>query len=501
MSIWLRRWPIDRLRRGNGGAPSARRPFALAAAVGSQRLVTAVDALAEGEGIAPGMALADARAINPGLAVAEADPAGDAAALARVAHWCGRWSPWTVPVPPDGVALDVTGCAHLQGGEDELLTEAVERLAKLGIAAAAAIAQSAGAAWALARFGTARTIAVPPGETRAALAGLPVAALRLEAGMVEALTRVGLRHVGDLYPMPRPALVLRFGAGLALRLDQALGARAEPLSPVPPPPSRFARQRFAELIATPDDIRAATSLLIEALCRRLAADGEGARRLALTLYRVDGGACVIELGTARPSREPRHLLRLFDERLGTVDPGLGIEDMMLAASLAEPQGPAQLALVARGATEGDALPALIDRLAARLGSHAVRRPLLVASHWPERAVRLVPPLDPAANASHPDRPRPVRFLQEPEPIEAVAPVPDDPPLLFRWRKIMHRVRRAEGPERIEGEWWRSDAGIRASELRDYYRVEDEDGRRFWLYRAGLYRADRPARWYLHGVFA
>ncbi len=339
------------------------------------------------------MALADARAINPGLAVAEADPAGDAAALARVAHWCGRWSPWTVPVPPDGVALDVTGCAHLQGGEDELLAEAVERLQKLGIAASAAIAQSAGAAWALARFGTARTVAVPPGETRAALAGLPVAALRLAPEMVEALTRLGLRHVGDLYPMPRPALVLRFGAGLALRLDQALGARAEPLSPVPPPPTRFARQRFAEPIATPDDIRAATSLLIEALCRRLAEDGAGARRLALTLYRVDGSACVIELGTARPSREPRHLLRLFDERLGAVDPGLGIEDMMLAASLAEPQGPAQLALVARGATEGDALPALIDRLAARLGRRCGapaaprRKPLARARGAPRAAAR------------------------------------------------------------------------------------------------------------------
>ncbi len=441
------------------------------------------------------MALADARAIDPGLAVAAADPAGDAAALARTAAWCGRWSPWTVPVPPDGIALDVTGSAHLQGGEDELLAEAIERLAKLGIVASAAIAESVGAAWALARFAGARTIAVPHGGARAALAGLPVAALRLEAATVEALTRVGLRHVGDLYPMPRPALVLRFGEGLALRLDQALGARAEPLSPLPPPPVRFARQRFAEPIATADDIRAATSLLLDALCRRLGEDGAGARRLALTLYRVDGGAARIELGTARPSREPRHLLRLFDERLGAVDPGLGIEDMLLEAALAEPQGPTQLALE-RGATAGDAVPVLIDRLAARLGPDAVRRPLLVASHWPERAVRLVAPLDPAPSAAQPQRPRPVRFLPEPEPVEAVAPVPDDPPLLFRWRKIMHRVRRAEGPERIAGEWWRG-----AKELRDYYRVEDEEGRRFWLYRAGLYRADRPARWYLHGVFA
>jgi len=441
------------------------------------------------------MPLADARAIDPGLVVAAADPAGDAAALARVASWCGRWSPWTAPVPPDGIALDVSGSAHLQGGEEELLAEAVERLGKLGIAAQAAIAPSAGAAWALARFGGARTVVVPPDGTRAALAGLPVAALRLMPETVEMLTRLGLRHVGDLYPLPRPALVLRFGEGLALRLDQALGARAEPLSPLPPPPTRFARRRFAEPIATPDDIRAATALLLDALCCRLAEESTGARRLALTLHRVDGGACVVEIGTARAAREPRHLLRLFDERLGTIDPGLGIEDMMLAATLAEPQGATQLALD-RTAAAGDALPALIDRLTARLGAGAVRRPLLVESHWPERAVRLAVPLDPARNAIHPDRPRPVRFLPEPEPVEAVAPVPDDPPLLFRWRKVMHRVRRAEGPERIAGEWWRG-----AKELRDYYRVEDEDGRRFWLYRAGLYRADKPARWYLHGVFA
>jgi protein ImuB len=498
MSIWLRRWPIDRRRKGAG--PSARRPFALAVSLGNQRLVAAVDATAERAGIAPGMPLADARAIDPALAVAEADPAGDAAALGRVARWCGRWSPWVAPVPPDGVMLDVTGCAHLKGGEDELLAEAVERLDRLGIAASAAIAEFAGAAWALARFADARTIAVPPGGVRAALAGLPVASLRLEPATVEALTQLGLRHVGDLYPMPRPALVLRFGEGLALRLDQALGQQAEPLSPLAPPPARFTRCRFAEPIAADGDIRAATGLLLESLCRRLAEEGMGARHLALTLYRVDGNASVIEFGTARPAREPRHLLRLFGERLGAVDPGLGVEDMLLAATLAEPLGPAQLALE-RGTREGDALPALIDRLAARLGPRAVRRPLLVASHWPERAVRLVAPLDPAPNASHPDRPRPVRFLPEPEPVEAVAPVPDDPPLLFRWRKVMHRVRRAEGPERIAGEWWRSDACARTRELRDYYRVEDEEGRRFWLYRAGLYRADRPARWYLHGVFA
>jgi protein ImuB len=500
MYVWLPRFPIERLRpRRAAPQDRARRPFVLAASVGNQRLVSAVDAAAAGEGIVPGMPLADARALRPDLEAAEADPAGDAAALHRLAAWCGRYSPWTAPALPDGVWLDVTGCAHLHGGEDGLMAEAMARLARLGIAARAAIADTAGAAWAVARFGAAPAAAVAPDAQRAALAGLPVAALRLSPETEETLMRLGLRRIGDLYPLPRPSLVLRFGTGLALRLDQALGRAAEPLSPLPPPPLRWTRRRFAEPIAAPEDIRAAAASLLDALCRRLEADGEGARRLELTLYRVDGTPQVAHVGTARPSRDPCHLLRLFEERLGALDPGLGIEDMVLAATLAETQAPAQLALDGRAQGGGDDLAALVDRLAARLGADAVSRPLLVESHWPERAVRLVPPLDPARGAAPPGARRPVRFLRHPEPVEAVAPVPDDPPLMFRWRKVMHRVRRADGPERIAGEWWRP--CVRADELRDYYRVEDQDGRRFWLYRAGLHHADRPARWFLHGVFA
>ncbi len=455
-----------------------------------------MDDKAARDGLLPGMALADARAVRPALAVAEADFAADAAALTRVVRWCGRYSPWTAPCPPDGVWLDVTGCAHLQGGEEGLMAEAVERLQKLGIAAHAAIADTAGAAWAVARCGGARREAVPEGGARARLAALPVAALRLAPETAESLARLGLRAIGDLYPLPRPSLVLRFGRSLADRLDQALGRMEEPLSPLSPPQQLWARRRFAEPIATADDIRAATASLLDTLCRRLAAEGQGARRLELTLYRVDGTPVAARIGTARPSREPRHLLRLLDERLGEIDPGLGIEDMILSASLAEEQAPAQLSLERRGEEGGDDLAALVDRLAARLGDKAVSRPVLAESHWPERAVRLVAPLDPAVSAKPQGAPRPVRFLRLPEPVEAVAPVPDDPPLMFRWRRIMHRVRRADGPERIAGEWWRGHA-----ELRDYYRVEDQDGRRFWLYRAGLYRADVPSRWFLHGVFA
>lgn len=468
---------------------------------GGQRLVSAVDEAAAAEGIAAGMTLADARALHPDLAVAEADFAADAAALARLAQGCGRYSPWTAPCGPDGIWLDITGCAHLQGGEEGLAAEVVERLAAHSITARAAIAGSAGAAWALARHGRAPVTVVQGAGERAALAALPVAALRLAPEMVTGLMRLGLRQIGDLYPLSRPALVLRFGSGLATRLDQALGLEDEPLSPLPPPPQHWTRRRFAEPIVAPEAIAAAAQGLIEALCRRLAAEALGVRRLVLTLYRVDGTPVPAEIGTARPSRAPRHLLRILAERLGTVDPGLGIEDMVLAAPVTEPLEAAQLALdrgdLAAGEDAGDGLAALLDRLAARLGETAVSRPLLRESHWPERSVRLIAPLDPAAGAALvPGRKRPVRLLARPEPVEAVAPVPDDPPLLFRWRHVTHRVRHADGPERIIGEWWKY-----SNELRDYYRVEDEEGRQFWLYRAGRYRQDAPVSWFLHGLFA
>jgi protein ImuB len=493
MSLALTNWPIDRLRRR--GALPAKRPFALATTLANRRLVTAVEDAAAAAGVAPGMALADAQALLPSLALAEADFAADAAALARLARWCGRYSPWTAPNAPDGVWLDVTGCAHLQGGEAALAAEAVMRLAQQGIAARVAIADSAGAAWALARYGDAPIALLPFGVLQEKLAPLPVAALRLAPEVTEGLVRLGLRRIGDLTAMPRPSLVMRFGHSLADRLDQALGRLPEPLSPVAPPPLRWARRRFAEPIATLEILRGATSGLLTTLCRLLEAEGQGARRLELTLYRVDGTSALVEIGTAQANRSPRHLLRLLEEHFDTLDLGLGIEDMVLAAAVAEPLPVAQLAIDG-GAPAQEDLAALIDRLDNHLGKGAVRRPDLRQSHWPERAVRFVAPNGTPANNAMTEQPRPVRLLAPPEPIEAVAPVPDDPPVLFRWRRVAHRVRLADGPERIAGEWWRGNA-----ELRDYYRVEDQDGRRFWLYRAGLYHPQTPARWFLHGVFA
>ena len=540
MCLWLPHWSIDRRHGSQPRAPD--RPFALALSVGNHRLVTAVNAAAEGLGIAPGLPLTDARALHPALAVAEADPAGDVAALRRLAHWCHRYSPWTTPQGTDAILLDVTGCAHLRGGEASLAHMLVERLRRQGIAGCAAIADTAAAAWAVARCGGAESAVVPPGEGRGAIASLPIAALRLDPVQTAELERLGLRRIGDLYALPRAALAARFGAGLAGRLDQALGAAAEPLSPLPPKPARWVQRRFAEPIVTPEAIATAMQELLESLCRALGKEMLGARQLTLSCYRVDGAAAQVTVGTARPTRDPSHLARLFAERLGTIDPGLGIEDMALTAMAVESLAAAQLRLanaasvrpavvrpvvgaagivpfpgdktVARRVARallaadgrdrdiGDAavLAALVDRLANRLGLPSVGRLEPCQSHVPERAQRFAPPFAPPRAAWRLDPPRPIRLLPRPEPVEAVAPVPDDPPILFHWRRLQHRVRRADGPERLCGEWWRG--GKEAAELRDYYRVEDEDGRRFWLYRAGLFLPQKaPPRWFLHGIFA
>jgi protein ImuB len=537
MSLWLPSWAIDRRRR-QSGRPAPDEAFVLAATAGSRRLVTAASASAETLGIAPGMALADARALHPALTVASADPARDAVALARLAAACGRYSPWTAPNGADGVWLDVTGCAHLQGGEASLAAELVQWLAGQGIAGRAAIADTPGAAWAMARCGREAVAVVPSGGVRSALTSLPIMGLRLDPAVASELERLGLRRIGDLYDLPRSALARRAGRAAMRRLDQALGTAPEPLSPLPPPPQRWARRRFAEPIATPEAIAAAMAALIEPLCRRLAEEGQGARRLVLTLYRVDGTRAQAAIGTARPSRDPRHLLRLLEERLAQIDPGFGIEDMLLAAagvaplaakqasfckhlSTCRPSPPpggnvlpfpesrrvarqmARALLAAEGRENDDTDPAglarLIDRLANRLGAEALCRVLPQESHIPERAARPAPVLAPGTGASWNLERRPIRLLPRPEPILAVAPLPDDPPVFFRWRRLEHRVRRADGPERILGEWWRGAA--EAQELRDYYSVEDESGRRFWLYRAGLYQPDTSPRWFLHGLFA
>ena len=466
-------------------------------------MLAAVDPAAALVGLAPGMSLADARARLPELRLVDADPAGDAKALAEFADWCGRFSPWTSVDGADGIWLDITGCVPLAESEAALVRDLVDRAARLGFTARAAVADTAGAAWALARYGGGPVCVLAGGEARAALAPLPVAGLRLPAEIVQDLKRLGLKQIGDLYGMARAPLAPRFGEAVARRLDQALGLLDEPISPRQPIVPRLVRRILAEPISTPDAIEHGLSQLMALLCRQLEEDGLGARRLELACFRVDARVERIAIGTSQPSHEPAHLGRLMTEKIGQIAPGFGIELLQLRALAVEPLAARQLGLDAQKA-DGTVAP-LVDRLANRLGAGNVLRLVPENSHLPERAARAVSMLDTRHDAKRlqdwpAGRPRPIRLLAYPDPIEVMAPVPDDPPLMFRWRRVPHRVRRAEGPERIALEWWREPAAG-TDGIRDYYRVEDEAGRRFWLYRRGLYRPETPPAWFLHGFFA
>jgi len=454
-------------------------------------LIAAADATARGLGLYPGLKLAQAQARVPGLLVVPADPAGDEAALARLAAWCLRYSPLTAPDPPDGVWIDATGVAHLHGGEAGMLDDLLKRLHRNQIAARAAMADTPGAASALARYGGKSVWILPPGEATSVLPNLPVAALRLPTETLAGLSRLGFERIGPLAAAARAPLARRFGAHLLERLDQLFGRRFEPIEPIQPPSVLARRLAFPEPLITPEALSAVIARLSAELCEKLEQRGEGARRLDLRFERVDGTAQTIGIGTARASRHATHLARLLDERLEQVDPGLGVEAMRLTVSLAEPLAPHQVDLAP--AEDDPDLASLVDRLDNRLGAGRVYRLTPVESDVPERSMRAIPALAPPLGTTWPaDLPRPTRLFRPPQPVEVMALLPDHPPAAFTWRRVRHRVRHADGPERIHGEWEKRDSELWA--LRDYFRVEDEEGRRFWLYRSD------DLRWFLHGVF-
>ena len=448
------------------------------------------------------MPLAHALATVPDLLVADADPEGDERALSDLAAWCLRWSPLTAPDPPDGVWIDATGCAHLHGGEQIMLDALHGRLAAAGLSVRAGLADTPGAAYAMARHGADPVTVVAPGTQADALALLSMRALRIPDEMADSLRRLGLNLVGQLYAAPRGPLARRFGDILLLRLDQALGRVAEPIRPVLPPGTISIRRAFVEPIARAEAFAAVILVLVGDACAALQARGAGARTLDLLFERVDGSVQVVRVGTARPVRDPMHLARLLDERIETVDPGFGVEAMRLALPLFEPLAPLQrTSSLDDGPGEAADIAALIDRLSNRLGAGRVYRVAPVDSDVPERAVAAVPPLALSdARGWATPWPRPARLLPRPEPVDAVGLLPDHPPRWFTWRRVRHSVVRADGPERITGEWWRRSSERAA--VRDYWIVEDEDGRRFWLFRRGDGRdpATGGLAWFLHGFF-
>lgn len=485
---------------------------------GSRVEVAAASPAAAALGITPGMALTQVRASAPEVIVRDADPTGDAADLVALAMLLARrWTPIVARSDDDGLFLDMTGVTHLYGGEERFARRLVRLLDRAGFRARIAIADTAGAAWALARHDGAPITLCPPGTHEAAIAPLPAAALRFEERPLELLRRLGVETVADVAALPRAPFVRRFGATAARRLDQALGTVAEPLDPVVPPEAVQVTQRFAEPIASAEAIAHWLGQLVPRLTAALAEAGLGARALCFVADRVDGVPQPIRVGFARASRDPAHLQRLIARRIEEIAPGYGVDALHLRVIRTEQLGPQPFG----DTLDMDAadLAGLVDTLANRAAP--VWRTTPVASHVPERSVAQAAPLDPPASDRrrpkrdhvgqldartpdhpwHPRRPRPVQLLRHPEQLDHVmAELPDRPPLRFTWRGKRHVVVRADGPERIAGEWWRR-TGERDA-VRDYFRVEDEEGQRFWLFRRG--DGERAATgdltWYLHGRF-
>jgi protein ImuB len=502
--LWLPHWPITRLRRRD--APD--RPLAAVETIRGQRSLASVGPVAEDRGLYPGQPLANARAICPNLAVIEADPKADSMALARLAAWCERYTPLVAIDPPDSLWLDITGCPIADADDgSRFARDIVERLLAIGIPCRVSVAGTTGAAWALAHgpLGERRICIVAPGQERGALAGLSIGALRLDQRVIARLRRVGLRLIGELLRLSRSDLTSRFGPMPGLRLDQALGNVEEAIIWLHPQIVWQERLDFAEPISTPDDLALALALLIDRLCRRLAEQDKGARRFIAHFYRTDAQAPQIAVATAMPVRDAVHVGKLFQERLSTVDPGFGIDVITLAAEDTTLLKTTQARLDGHAQTEAnDGLARLLDTLSNRLGADRVWRLAPHESHQPEwRERRIAATIAPVAGWTDDLLAvRPIRLLQRPESIEVTALLPDDPPVQFRWRRVLHRIRSASGPERIASEWWRNpDTFIEANRIRDYYRVEDQYGGRFWIYRADRYGEENTSNWYLHGLFA
>jgi protein ImuB len=529
---------IEQRRGASGWVAQQAVPEARASAVprivvdrvaGALRVV-AVDEAGEARGLAAGLGLAEARARVPDVIALTADPVSDALLLADIADWCDRYTPLVALDGHDGLMLDVTGCTHLFASEAALLDDVGMRLRAQGFAVCAALAPTPGAAWALARFGAGGVIA-ERGEIPARLAPAPLAALRLEAATVAALERVGLKTIGDVWERPRAPLARRFGPELLRRLDQAAGRLDEPISPRRPVPALIVERRLVEPILSETDVLQVVQSLAEGLAQGLDRRGEGARGLDLALYRVDGKVERLSVGTSRPLRDPGLITGLFAQKLaGLADPldaGFGFDWVRLGVSISTPDGPTQADLGGRPAVEAD-LDRLVDRLGARFGLEAIERLIPNDTHRPEAASLAVPaavgrpdpgawaqaapvglaegdlaqgdlvPGDPALTEAGAPIERPILLLERAEPVDAVAEVPEGPPLRFRWRRALYTVARVEGPERIAAPWW--EEGVDAP-LRDYFRIEDADGRRFWLYREGVFDAGRPPRWWVQGLFA
>jgi len=557
VSVWLPRWPIKRFLAAQAISPAGKpidpeRPFVLAIPATGGLRIAAMNEAAEDSGIVIGDPVADARAKADSLQVRAADGRADDAALYRLALWATRYtptaSPWNEENGADGLFLDIEGAAHLFGGEESLLGDLAGRLDRFGLPARLAIADTPGMAWALSHFAAARRSILPAGSEAAALSAMPIEALRLSGETRALLRRLGFKSVGVLLDKPRAPFAARFADELLRRLDQALGRCDEPLIPVTAPPVYHSLNYLLEPIVSQPAILARACRLMQNLVHALVRDDVGARALRLNLYGVDGIVETIDIGLTAPTRSVPHVARLIDLKLEALaamqEAGFGFEAIGLAVTRAEPMPGRQAELNidrhpevrAQQASKGDGpnnsngilrgprytrapqdddiekCAALIDALRQRLGPDRVRQFEAVPRHIPEHAETLTEvnetarsnfPLSEQANWSIEEKARPLLLLPQAEPTEVTALIPDGPPRRFRWRGVTYDITGAQSPERIADEWWRTSYPSQAeARTRDYYLVEDGEGKRFWLYREGLYgRETATPRWFVHGLFA
>ena len=505
LHLWLDRLSIDRTRRAD---PQAGSPLALIAKQANALRLTALDPACEALGLAPGLSLSDARAQVPELKVADADPAADQAALKAMAELSRRYTPSLAVNPPDGVDLNITGCERLFGGEVALAADLAARLKRLGFSARVGIADTPSLAWAMARFSP--DPVAPSGKGAEVLAPLPMAALRLEDDTLELLRGLGLRRVGQvLDPKARAGLARRLGEAVVERLDQALGARSAPMRLKLEIPPWCAELALADPVSSEADVLGLTERIARRLAERLEAQRLGGRLFVLELHRVDGACRRLAVAASRPLRDPRRIAALFVERVGALNEGLeadyGFDLLRLWARRVQPFDTGTGKLIEDGA-DAAGCAVLVDRLSARLGEGTVRRLVPVPeTRVPERAVRAVP-FDLAAPDAWTQIPapveegaplRPLTLFAQPQPIDVTAVVPEGAPDRFRWRRVQRLIVAAEGPERLEPEWGRPTALPRS---RDYYRLEDDQGRRYWVFREGRYGEAPEPRWFIHGLF-
>ena len=545
LSVWFPRLGAERLLRRLGGVEDV--PFVVVRDTGQMQVLSSLSAAAQAAGLHRDQPLRDAHAMCAGLVTRQQNPQAEAAFLDVLTRWAGRFSPWVAAHPPDGLMLDVTGCAHLFGGEEALMEQLVQDAADMGVTARTGLADTVGAAWALARYagqtaaharsgdaidqearatrsraakrrhwerggaappvmaahGNTARIA-QPGTAYRALADLPVAGLRLEPEVQEQLVRLGLRRIGDLIGQPRAPLARRFGKGLVLRLDQALGSVPEPVSPAPAPPRFATRLTLPEPIGLIEDMMAALDRLIPRLCQMLRDKGQGARAVRLQAFRSDGTMQWVSVGLASAADQPDRIRPLLAMKLEEIDAGFGIDILRIEATQVEPihtrkvTGHLEAGQAVRAQlAQGNRLDDLIGRIGARIGMDQITRRHPASSHIPEKTSTVMAAAwsEPAQDWPVPPTPRPL-LMWRPEPVMA----PDHPrlPAEFRWRGMNHKLVQANGPERIAPEWWLDEPEWRSG-VRDYWQVWTERGDMLWFFYA--HGGALSSGWFCQGSFA